>query len=45
MLLFTTNLALAIDDLIEAKVEAMNVMGYSTPSNPNTVGVTAKKLP
>lgn len=45
MLLFTTNLGLAIDDLIEVKVEAMNVMGYSNPSNANTDGVTAKKLP
>lgn len=45
MLLFTTNMGLAIDDLIEAKVEAMNVMGYSISSDANTDGVTAKKLP
>lgn len=45
MSLFTTNLNLAIDDLIVLTVEAYNVMGYSAPSNPNTVGVTAKKAP
>lgn len=45
MLLFTTNLNLAIDDLIVAQVEATNVMGYSLPSNLNTEGITVKKLP
>lgn len=45
MLLFTNNLNLAIDDLIVVQVEAMNVMGYSIPSPPNTEGITAKKLP
>ncbi|TNV75036.1 hypothetical protein FGO68_gene6423 [Halteria grandinella] len=45
MLLFTTNLNLAIDDLIVVQVEAMNVMGYSIASNSNTDGITAKKLP
>jgi hypothetical protein len=36
---------LNIDDLIQVTVEAYNVMGWSIPSNPNTVGVTAKKNP
>jgi hypothetical protein len=45
MSLYTTNLGLAIDDLIVAQVEAANVMGYSPPSSSNTDGVTAKKLP
>ena len=45
MALFISNLNLAIDDLIEAQVEAMNVMGYSNPSDYNTVGVTVKRAP
>lgn len=45
MSLFTTNMNLAIDDLIVLQVEAQNVMGYSIPSPSNTFGITAKKLP
>ena len=45
MALFISNLNLAIDDLIEAQVEAMNVMGFSIPSDPNTIGVTVKRAP
>jgi hypothetical protein len=36
---------LNIDDLIQVTVEAFNVMGWSIQSNPNTVGVTAKRNP
>ena len=45
MALFISNFNLAIDDLIEVQVEAMNVMGYSIPSDYNTAGVTIKKAP
>ena len=45
MNLFVTDLGLGIDDLIIVTVEALNVMGYSIPSVPNTVGVTVKKPP
>ena len=45
MSLFTGDLGLAINDLIVVTVEALNVMGYSNPSNPNTIGILAKKLP
>jgi hypothetical protein len=36
---------LNIDTLIEVTVDAFNVMGWSGQSLPNTVGVTAKRLP
>jgi hypothetical protein len=36
---------LNIDTLIEVTLDAYNVMGWSGQSLPNTVGVTAKKLP
>ena len=34
-----------IGQLILGTINAFNVMGDSGPSSPNTVGVTAKKIP
>jgi hypothetical protein len=36
---------LDIDDLIQVTVEAFNIMGWSGQSDPNIIGVTAKKNP
>jgi hypothetical protein len=36
---------LQIDDLIQVTLEAYNIMGWSGQSNPNVLGVTAKKNP
>jgi hypothetical protein len=36
---------LEIDDLIMVTVDAFNIMGWSGPSMPNTIGVTAKRNP
>jgi hypothetical protein len=45
MSLFTTNLGLAINDLIVVTVAASNVMGTSLDSDPNIDGILAKKIP
>ena len=46
MSVFTTApFSLSVGDLIEVQVEAYNLVGYSTPSVANTVGVTAKTAP
>jgi len=45
MSLFTTNLGLAINDLIVVTVAATNVMGTSLDSDPNVDGIIAKKFP
>ena len=43
---FTTSpYNLQIDDLIQVTVDAYNVMGWSGASDPNIIGVTAKKQP
>jgi hypothetical protein len=36
---------LAIGTLVVAKVEALNVIGYSTPSPANTAGASAQTTP
>jgi len=45
MSLFVTNLGLNIGNLIVAQVSAYNVMGWSTYSVVNTIGITVKKSP
>ena len=36
---------LVIGQLIVVTINALNLMGDSGPSSPNTVGMTAKKIP
>jgi len=43
---FTTSpYNLQIDDLIQVTIDAYNIMDWSGPSDPNVIGVTAKKMP